>query len=546
MLVTSRSSPLAFPASPLEPRVLIAPYIVKSLHEHFENQLNRYRNKKLEAVSHFSLLKNLIHLNDKSNEIENKEITLGSQQFEDLKEIVQKIVAFIKSLNVGKSKEKAIPIPKALLEDISLENLSIPEIEKVIRELVETLLNRVVHLNTKKAETKNNLSNVQEQLEFHTPLSGNLGKIEGEVIKIGREAKEFAKSALNFINRGVGDIFSYQAKDSVEQAEAKLKLQPAYLAAVFDAKKKSRLPGTLVFDNLVNPDNVAKRLGKAVDSAYQNTENVLKFWKEVLAINFVQTTGRIRADSVIHFMKSYVNAFFDGARMVYGDGNQYFRSFYLYLMIAGHEMGHAIVGNKLNYRAQSGALNESYADIFGASAEMYTRGIAAKDYHWEVGKDLIIYKGQTYALRKFTPGAAFINVPPAGGADIQPDGMPDTAWFEKNQEVLNQDNGGVHILSKIPNRVFYIVVETQNDWKEPLLFWKRVMDKIKNPDITFTDFAALQIATAAAENNPALVTQLQNAWKTVGIVPSRISLLAETNEEIIEEVLISEEALRAV
>src|SRR6185436_18716992 len=62
------------------------------------------------------------------------------------------------------------------------------------------------------------------------------------------------------------------------------------------------------------------------------------------------------------------NAFWSGAAMFYGNGNQAFTSLAKGLDVAGHEMSHGVIQNTANleYLSQSGALNESYADIFGS------------------------------------------------------------------------------------------------------------------------------------------------------------------------------------
>ena len=71
--------------------------------------------------------------------------------------------------------------------------------------------------------------------------------------------------------------------------------------------------------------------------------------------------------SYIHYGVNYVNAFWNGSYMTYGDGGS---SGFLPLTsvgIAGHEMAHGVTefSAGLIYNAESGALNESFSDIFG-------------------------------------------------------------------------------------------------------------------------------------------------------------------------------------
>lgn len=76
------------------------------------------------------------------------------------------------------------------------------------------------------------------------------------------------------------------------------------------------------------------------------------------------------------------NAFWNGAAMFYGNGNQAFNaSLAKGLDVAGHEMSHGVIQATANlvYQKQSGALNESFADIFGAMID--------RD-DWFIGEDI--------------------------------------------------------------------------------------------------------------------------------------------------------------
>ncbi|MEU1377293.1 M4 family metallopeptidase [Streptomyces triculaminicus] len=70
---------------------------------------------------------------------------------------------------------------------------------------------------------------------------------------------------------------------------------------------------------------------------------------------------------VTYFGMPYVNAFWDGTKMVYGSGDKEYRTLSAGLDVVGHEMTHGVVENTANlvYAGQSGALNEAVADYFG-------------------------------------------------------------------------------------------------------------------------------------------------------------------------------------
>ena len=83
------------------------------------------------------------------------------------------------------------------------------------------------------------------------------------------------------------------------------------------------------------------------------------------------------------------NAFWNGYEMFYGNGIEAFNSpLAKALDVAGHEMSHGVIQNTANleYISQSGALNESFADIFGAMID--------RD-DWKMGEDELISNGKT-------------------------------------------------------------------------------------------------------------------------------------------------------
>ncbi len=516
---------------------VIPPYIIQAQAEHFARQKKSYSEKKsVVQLHHLALNHQLDALKKETKDTPKNEISLSAEQIEEIKKIITGVIALIKTLNEKKTaKNKEISEKELGLANFNLDQLSdfsLPEIKQIVKDQVQLLLERIEYLESKKQETKKNLHLTEKQLKFdqnHFHLSHGALIID-KIIEAEQKIREKLEEWGNIIlHRGQSTDTTTPPTDTPAPTD-----KPAISAAVYDAQNRSKLPGKLVFDNAVNSEEQLPSLGEAVTDAYQNTIKVLIFWEDIFKIGFKSESGATRADSVIHYMKQYVNAFFDGNQMVYGDGNKYFDAFYRYLEIAGHEMGHSLVPG-LNYKDQSGALNESYADIFGACTEMYTDENSVENYHWQVGKDLITYKDIKHSLRTFKNELAYTNVAVLGGDDPQPLTMPDANWYVENASLLAQDEGGVHILSKIPNRVFYMVCIDQKDWKEPVLFWKRVLDQIKNPDINFADFAALQIKIATKEGNQALVAQLQQAWATVGVVPTPAKKILAAEQPIEKE-----------
>ena len=142
--------------------------------------------------------------------------------------------------------------------------------------------------------------------------------------------------------------------------------------------------------------------------------------------------------SVVHFSQDYANAFWSSPYMVYGDGDgAYLGPLAACLDVAAHEMTHGVIENSANliYQLQSGALNESFADIFSAMVD--------RD-DWLVGEDCTLS----------APGYLRNMEDPALGLNPQP-----TKWSEYQVLPINVDNGGVHINSGIANRSAYLLAK---------------------------------------------------------------------------------------
>jgi Zn-dependent metalloprotease len=116
-------------------------------------------------------------------------------------------------------------------------------------------------------------------------------------------------------------------------------------------------------------------------------------------------------DATVHYGVDYDNAFWDGERMVFGDGDgEVFRGFTGSLTVIGHELAHGMVQHTANleYQGQPGALNESVADVFGALTEQYALGHTAAQASWLIGAEIFTDAVEGSALRSMiAPGTAY-------------------------------------------------------------------------------------------------------------------------------------------
>jgi bacillolysin len=157
---------------------------------------------------------------------------------------------------------------------------------------------------------------------------------------------------------------------------------------------------------------------------------------------------------VAHYGKGYDNAFWNGKVTVYGDGSGViFRELSGGLDVVAHENTHAVTQctSNLVYRNESGALNESFSDMLGNSAEFFAAEARTSNCvrargqstcaDWTIGEDV-------YLPADVVPG--FRNM-----ADPEEDNDPD----DYSERFLGSaDRGFVHSNSAISNHAYYLLV----------------------------------------------------------------------------------------
>ena len=153
--------------------------------------------------------------------------------------------------------------------------------------------------------------------------------------------------------------------------------------------------------------------------------------------------------SRVHFGNKYNNAFWYNNRMSYGDGDGVNFSPLVTLDIAGHEMTHGVTqfSANLTYANESGALNESMSDVFGAMVELYARGGTITADTWKIGEQAYTPSISGDALRYMD------NPHLAANSGYTSDDDPD---HYAERYTGSADSGGVHINSGIPNKAFYL------------------------------------------------------------------------------------------
>jgi len=290
---------------------------------------------------------------------------------------------------------------------------------------------------------------------------------------------------------------------------APARLTPGALTrTVYNANSQQNLPGTLA-----RSEGQAATGDTATDQAYDGAGATWDLYRTVFGRDSIDNAG-MPIESSTHYGTGYDNAFWNGSQMVYGDGDgTVFHNFTGAVDVIGHELTHGVTqsASGLVYHGESGALNEHLSDVFGSLVKQYTNHQSAASADWLIGQGVLI-SPNARALRDMrNPGTAYRNVPGIGD-DPQPDNYANlyTGTF---------DNGGVHINSGIPNKVFasYAVACGGNAWDTAGKVWYRVATGGSLPaTATFSQFKQLTVqgATAIA---PGSVAALTAAWNAVGV-----------------------------
>ncbi|MDM7990260.1 M4 family metallopeptidase [Arthrobacter sp. zg-Y877] len=289
-------------------------------------------------------------------------------------------------------------------------------------------------------------------------------------------------------------------------------LTPSLRRSVSDALGMEDLPGIVV-----RSEGGPATGDPAVDETYDGLGATYRLFSDAYGRSSLDGAGR-SLEATVHYGRDYDNAFWDGSRMVLGDGDgEVFERFSKSLTVIGHELTHGLIQYtaQLDYRGQAGALNESVADVFGVLVEQKLLGQRAEEASWLVGEGLFTPLVQGHALRSLkAPGTAYDD--DVLGKDPQPGSMEDFVDTAA-------DNGGVHINSGIPNRAFYLVAAALGGyaWERAGQVWYDTITERNFPaEATFAVFAGATLTAAEKRYGAGTEesTAVQAAWKEVNVL----------------------------
>lgn len=255
------------------------------------------------------------------------------------------------------------------------------------------------------------------------------------------------------------------------------------------------------------------RTKSAVDAHY-GAAMTYDFLKDVLGRDSLDGKGE-KLVSNVHISKDFVNAYWDGKQMNYGDGDGKNAGPLTTLDIAGHEIAHGLTERTagLIYEGESGGLNEAMSDIIGTGVEWFaSRKNKAVEFDWKVGEDAWTPgNGNGDALR-------YMDDPTKDGYSID-----NYKNYPKQTEV--------HGSSGIANNAFYLLVnggtnrtsgqkvEDGIGMEKGLKVYYRALAHYMTPNTTFAQAkqATLKAATDLYGANSAEVQKVKESWSAVGV-----------------------------
>ncbi len=249
----------------------------------------------------------------------------------------------------------------------------------------------------------------------------------------------------------------------------------------------------------------------AVDEAADGIDGALRLFAEVFDRSSYDGAGA-DVSLTVHYGRDYDNAFWDGTQLVFGDGDgEIFDRFTKPVDVLGHELTHAVTEHSagLRYQDQSGALNESVSDVFGTCLKQWLLAQSVDEADWLIGAGLFMPGVAARGLRDMAnPGTAYDD--PRLGKD------PQGASMDEYVDT-NDDNGGVHLNSGIPNRAFHLAATAigGRSWEGAGAIWYAALTGGQVG--ATTDFAGFAAATVAAAGGHA--DAVRQAWETVGVAP---------------------------
>jgi Zn-dependent metalloprotease len=213
--------------------------------------------------------------------------------------------------------------------------------------------------------------------------------------------------------------------------------------STYTANNGTSLPGTLLCTQATAICTAGAN--PHADAAHNYAADTYDFYFDNHGRDSINAAG-MTIVSTVHYDVDYFNAFWSGTQMVYGDG----AGFPLADDVVAHELTHGVTQYETNlfYYYQSGAMNESFSDIWGEFVDQVNgAGNDSAGVKWLMGEDV----AGMGAIRDMAD-------PPAFG---HPDRVKSALYLTDSGDSFDpfHDNGGVHTNSGVGNKAAYLITD---------------------------------------------------------------------------------------
>ncbi|UOQ95244.1 M4 family metallopeptidase [Halobacillus shinanisalinarum] len=332
------------------------------------------------------------------------------------------------------------------------------------------------------------------ELQFAQPYPANwqvyINAESGEVIKAANLVNEATGTGVGVLGN-TKSLNTYYTNNTYYLFDTTKPMNG--VIETFTGNNGEYLPGNYVTDT--GNTFYSEQQKAAVDAHYYAGEVFDYYYDTFGRVSYDDQGADIR--STVHYGSNYNNAAWTGNQMIYGDGDG---STFTYLSgaddVVAHELTHAVTDTtaQLVYENQSGALNESFSDVFGYFVD-------SED--WLMGEDVYTPGRRGDALRSMSNPNAY----------NQPDHMNE---YQNLPNTREGDWGGVHTNSGIPNKAAYYTINNLGISKTEQIYYRALTVYLTpSSDFSYAKAALEQSANDIYGNQAAnAVTQ---AWNNVGV-----------------------------
>ncbi|HSM57233.1 MAG TPA: M4 family metallopeptidase [Candidatus Sulfomarinibacteraceae bacterium] len=213
----------------------------------------------------------------------------------------------------------------------------------------------------------------------------------------------------------------------------------------YTAGNATTLPGTLVCDE---SDPTCAAGDAHAKAAHEYAGDTYDFYTDHHGRDGIDDAG-MTIISTVRYGLNYANAFWNGEQMVYGDAY----GFPLADDVVAHELTHGVTdhSSELFYFYQSGAINESFSDVWGEFVDLTNgAGSDAPGDRWAIGEDV----SGLGAIRNMEDPTLFNH----------PDRVGSALYYCAQSDLYSGagDNGGVHINSGVNNKAVFLMTDGGN------------------------------------------------------------------------------------